>query len=102
MSGVSLMLNRNGLKAVVGFLNGTFRTHSSAVLIPNKGWKLGSLGVGIIEKEWGMDLDVQSRNIQNLWHFLGNRWGNFLSNRGAFGVLEEFCERLVENVYEEL
>jgi len=55
------MPNRNGLKVVVVFLNGTFRTHSSAVLIPNKGWKLSWAlqgVVGILEKEWGMDLDM--------------------------------------------
>ena len=87
------------------FLNGTFRTNSSAVSIPNKGWKLSWAlqdGVGILEKEWGMDLDMQSRNIQNLWHSSGNRRGNPLPNRVPLGVFEEFCERRVENVYEEL
>jgi len=49
-----------------------------------------------------MDLDMHSRNIQNLWHFSGNRRANLLLNRVSRGVLEEFCERPVENVYEEL
>jgi len=49
-----------------------------------------------------MDLEMQSRNIQNLWHFSGNRRANPLPNRVSFGVLEEFCERRVENVYQEL
>jgi len=50
-----------------------------------------------------MDLEMPSRNIQTLWHFSGNHHrANILPNRVSFGVPDKFCDRPVENAYEEL
>jgi len=54
------------LKVVVASLNGTVRIHSSAVLITNKGWKLGSPRRGRDPRERvELELDMRSRNIQS-------------------------------------